>query len=215
VASAAPNREQLTALAGKDFDLLKKLEDLFETVLSTPVQPITANIDTDTTFTLENESGNKTILIPEEMLVASIGGPFTLTLTTGSGAVVLVPIAAFGDTILSGALKFSIEIDASGNVTSDSWFIDGSNARGTYREFSSGGMTSEVLSALGTAAQPWIFPVPFVANPLTWPVMATTAPFFATTANTTQTSVISYGWDTSGAGVTNSRRVQAIGRWRT
>ena len=66
------------------------------------------------------------IYIPAAYLVASAAGPFALTISTpAGGSSVIVPILKNGDTLLSGNLFFSVYVDPSGNVTSDSFSVSG------------------------------------------------------------------------------------------
>jgi hypothetical protein len=105
-----------------------------------PIFPIPDPISGDRTYLLRNYPRTAVIEIPESSLMASSGGPFVLTLSTGvSGAkTIQVPIAASGDTILSGPLLFDITVDASGNVKSKAWEVSGSNPNGNYRLGSDG-----------------------------------------------------------------------------
>lgn len=163
-------RDQLKSIAGgDDHDVIRQLENLFALVNEVPslqddndsntlgiatlsdlvrpitiepVQPITGQIGVNTTYTISSVATIKTIWIPAAYLVASAGGPFTLTITTGAGTTVKVPIAAFGDTISSGDLLFDVQIDASGNVISKSWEISGSNTNGIWVVKSDGNMDS-------------------------------------------------------------------------
>jgi len=93
-----------------------------------------------------------TIIIPAATLVSASGGPYTLTIKTASGTVVYVPIIKNGDTLLSGALQFNTYVDASGNVTSDAWEIEGSNSDGDYCLANTGRMFCESVLASRTAA---------------------------------------------------------------
>jgi hypothetical protein len=74
-------------------------------------------------------------------MVAASGGPYNLTISSGlGGSSIIVPIIKAGDTLLSGNLFFNIYVDGSGNVTSDSFIINASNANGIYEIFSDGTM---------------------------------------------------------------------------
>lgn len=106
----------------------------------TPLQPLTNPITTNTTYTIPSNIKSAIILIPATLLKAGTGGPWLLTITSGSGTTVTVPISASGDTITSPNLMFNIYVDGSGNVSSDAWTISGSNANGTYIKFSDGTM---------------------------------------------------------------------------
>lgn len=102
------------------------------TEIGLPIQPLSAAISTNTTYTLENIPGIKTILIPSAYLVASSGGAYLLTLSTGVGTDTTVPIAAFGNTITSGDLLFDIYINSSGDVIPKAWSIRGYNSNGVF-----------------------------------------------------------------------------------
>ncbi len=129
-------RDQVAIIVGTEDgqpQRIRAFEDLLASILTDPVEVVTSPVSGNTTYTISNVIGFQSILIREANLVASAGGPFTLTITTGVGDVVYVPIAAFGDTILSGDLLFDIYVDSSGNVISKDWEISGSNANGSYR----------------------------------------------------------------------------------
>jgi len=103
---------------------ISTLSDLVRPITIDPIQPLSAQISSNTTYTLtggEATEGMKTVLIPSAYLVASAGGPFTLTITTGLGTTETVTISAAGSTIVSGDLIFNIQVDASGNVNAQ-WF---------------------------------------------------------------------------------------------
>lgn len=111
--------------------------------LSIPILPLSAAISANFVYnTIPNTQGQYSIYIPAAYLVASSGGPYTLTLSTGVAGktTVLVPICNTGDTLLSGNLLFNVYVDALGNVTSDAWTVSGSNSNGTYIKFSDGTM---------------------------------------------------------------------------
>lgn len=103
---------------------ISTLSDLVRPITINPIQPLSAQISANTTYTLtaaQATEGMKTILIPAAYLVASAGGPFTLTITTGAGTTETVTISAAGSTIISGDLMFNIQVDAGGNVNAQ-WF---------------------------------------------------------------------------------------------
>jgi hypothetical protein len=134
-ASKQLTRDQFAIIAGPEkgqHQRITALEDLVASVNSDPTEAVSSPVSGNTTYTISNVIGFQSILIRKANLVASAGGPFTLTITTGSGDVVYVPIAAFGDTILSGDLLFDVYVDSSGNVISKDWVISGSNTNGAY-----------------------------------------------------------------------------------
>lgn len=157
-------RDQVEKVTGDNHQRIKEFEKLLNALSSDPVEPITVAITGDTTYTLANERGTQTILIPEAMLKASAGGPFTLTITTGVGDSVVVPIAASTDTILSGDLLFDIYIDSSGNVISKAWGIAALNSTGSYILDNYGNLDQfqyNVTVSSG-ASYTWTFPRKFV-----------------------------------------------------
>jgi len=89
------------------------------------VYPLTGTVSSDTTYTISVYPQMMTVIIPKAYLVASSGGPYTLTLTTGvSGKeTVIVPIASVYYSITSNSLRFGVYIDSEGNVTSDDFSI--------------------------------------------------------------------------------------------
>lgn len=123
----------------------KSILDLLDKInTTTTIQPIPGKVSSDVTY-IVNGLGVQTVLIKATSLKASSGGPYRLTITSGTGSDVLVPIAASGDTILSGDLLFDIYIDSSGNVISKAWEISGSNTDGVYSKTSTGDMIQEGL----------------------------------------------------------------------
>jgi len=131
-------RDQVSEVTGGNHQRIKEFEKLLDAINAPPVAPITAPISGNTVYNIGTDVTFQTIWITAANLKASAGGPFTLTLTTGSGSTVVIPIGASTDTILSGDLLFDIYVDSSGNVISKDWTISGSNANGNY-EYSSGG----------------------------------------------------------------------------
>lgn len=160
-------RDQVEKVTGDNHQRIKEFEKLLNALSSDPVEPITVAITGNTTYTLANERGTQTILIPEAMLKASAGGPFTLTITTGVGDSVIVPIGASTDTIMSGDLLFDIYIDSSGNVISKDWSVYGSTTTGQYVKRSNGGLDQHGSSVWSMVADVFAlytvtFPVPFI-----------------------------------------------------
>lgn len=216
MALVAPNRKQLETMTGKDHDLLTKIESLFQIVAALPVQPITTAIDSNETYSLVNEEGQQVILIPESMLVASVGGPFILTLTTGVGTDLQVPIAAAGDTITSGDLLFRVNIDSLGNLSSESWSITGSNANGEYQLSWDGTMKAWLTLTGGIAVQVWAYPREFAAPPVVpAPGMIGAGAIFASVSANSTIGITTSGWNAAGAPDTSDRYCSADGRWRT
>ena len=93
---------------------------------------------------------------------ASSGGPYTVTLTTGTGSTVVVPIPASGDTVYSNPLVFMLYIDPSGNVIDGPWKISGSNSNGSYIQFDDGTMECRGYKATGFTPGLVTLPVPFI-----------------------------------------------------
>jgi hypothetical protein len=126
-------------------DMGKKINQLSANIPSGPpvlISPLSASPPRNVTFTLPSgSSGWLPVYIPASYLVAASGGPYVLTITSGSGSVVQVPIIKNGDTLLSGNLFFWVYVDASGNVTSDAWSVKGSNTNGAYEESMDGSAT--------------------------------------------------------------------------
>jgi len=120
-------------------------------------------------FNASTQNGVKSykVYIPSASLVAGSGGPYTLTITTGSGDSVWVPISATGNTLystsgVSNNLMFNIYVDSSGNVTSDDWQISGSNSNGSFIQFSDGTMEEYKLGTITAYPTLITFPVPFI-----------------------------------------------------
>jgi hypothetical protein len=163
-------RDQIAIIAGEEKgqpQRIRALEGLVAAIDSDPIEAISSPVSGNTTYTISNVIGFQSILIRKANLVASAGGPFTLTITTGSGDVVYVPIAASGDTILSGDLLFDVYVDSSGNVISKDWEIYGSNSVALGYKLGSSGDASQFGTYVGKA----------MSN--------TTANYFGTTSGTT------------------------------
>ena len=102
---------------------------------------VTGNIATNRNIKLYYNAGTLNgvkryfvILTPQ----ASSGGPFTVTITTGTGKTVIVPIAASGDTLTSPDLQIEVTVDPSGNVRSASFTVSGSNSNGSWVTYGDG-----------------------------------------------------------------------------
>ena len=122
------------------------------------VSPLSAAPSANVIYTLPlTYPATHKIYIPAAYLVASSGGPYTLTIKTATGtSVVYVPIIKSGDTLLSGNLLFDVYVDASGNVTSDAWEISASGTYGNYAQKNNGEMTcrwnpSTIYATSGTS----------------------------------------------------------------
>jgi len=123
-------------------------------------------------FNASTQNGVKSykVYISSASLVAGSGGPYTLTITTGSGNSVWVPISATGNTLystsgVSNNLMFNIYVDSSGNVTSDDWQISGSNSNGSFVQFADGTMECRALIPGATYGSTQTFPGAFTARP--------------------------------------------------
>ena len=135
------------------------------------ITPLPARPSGNVTYAVPSTSGIYQIYIPSSYLVATSGGPFTLTLNTSKNAAsVVVPIGAYGNTISSGNLFFNVYVDASGNVTTDAWEISGSNSNGSYEQRSNGNMTCTGWAYVIGAVNPVIvtaitMPGNFISSP--------------------------------------------------
>ena len=130
------------------------------------INPLPARPSGNVTYAVPSTSGIYQIYIPSSYLVATSGGPFTLTLNTSKNAAsVVVPIGASVNTISSGNLFFNIYVDASGNVTSDAWEISGSNSNGSYEQRSNGEMICRQSVTMAANTDTAItFPIPFISS---------------------------------------------------
>lgn len=206
-------RDQVVAIVGDNQQRIKAFEALLSSIPGDPVTPIDSPLGSDTSYTVPNIVGRKTILIEASDLVASLGGPFILTITTGTGSVVRVPIAAAGQSILSGDLLFDIWIDAAGNVTSSGWSIRILGGTSNAQLDSTGWKVERISLALGAATQAWTFARDFASPPEVITVMEVGAAEFATFDNLTVSGVDTLGWDAAGAPSTGPRSAVAIGPW--
>ena len=149
---------------------------------------------------------------------ASSGGPYTVTLTTGTGSTVVVPIPASGDTVYSNPLVFMLYVDPSGNVIDGPWKISGSNTYGSYNMFDDGTMIEQGNSngANYSNGQLITFPSPFIARP-TVQYTIEDNPAYATHSGIYSVSVTTFNvtmHDASGTGTNRAGDWFAIGRWR-
>lgn len=115
-------------------DILVKLNQLGSAMPTLLLNVLDSAPSSNVTVTLSKAPGFYTVYIPDSFLIAQTGGPYTVTLTTGVGDTVSIPIAPSGETITSGNLVFTIYVDSSGNVSSEAWNILGSNSSGPYIE---------------------------------------------------------------------------------
>jgi hypothetical protein len=221
--------EQIPSLEdGQDDNTLaiSTLSDLVRPITINLIQPLPAPVSSNTTYTLiggEATEGMKTIFIPSASLIASAGGPFTLTISTGIGTVCLVPISANGDTITSGDLMFDIHIDSAQNIAAKAWDITGSNSNGFYQKKNSGymeqwGQIAGMLVADGTA--PVVFPTTFSSAPIIWTghtISATSASVSSTTSiisSSISVTGCTLAQDSFGTNAINETWL-AKGRWTT
>jgi hypothetical protein len=146
-----------------DLDLLKKINEVSEGG-SSVISPLKSVPNGNVIYPLPNGTGSYTVFIPSPYLVASFGGPYTLTLKTTAGNTVVVPIAALDDTLLSGGLLFNVYFDSSGNIAADAFEISGSNANGSWIKFGDGTMeqwgTYQATLVLSGAVQAVSSPYP-------------------------------------------------------
>jgi hypothetical protein len=185
-----------------------------------PLQPLTSTLSGNFTYSAPSTSGFYSVYIPSAYLVAASGGPYTLTIQSGSipGSTVKVPISAFGNTIASGNLLFDIYVDSNSNVTAKDFQVSGSNSNGSYVQFADGTMEEWGTSASYTngAGVTITLPVPF--KDATYIVnqtrvrsgstnSSTSAPPFAYVVSTSQFTLTSGGTENTPSYWT------AIGRW--
>ena len=113
---------------------LSKGATLEKIALAGIINPLNAQINVDTTYTIANSPAIYTVIIPKAYLLSSNASTQSLIITTGvaNTETVIVPISPSSDTITSSSLMFNLYIDATGNVYSDAWTISGSNSNGSY-----------------------------------------------------------------------------------
>ena len=174
-------------------------------------------------FNASTQNGVKSykVYIPSASLVAGSGGPYTLTITTGSGNSVWVPISATGNTLystsgVSNNLMFNIYVDSSGNVTSDDWQISGSNSNGRFVQFADGTMLGMGQYTTSGSAVSWTFPVAFISPPFTWAQGYTQSglSFYISVGAPSDTAGNGYAALTVGGAANYPFWGYEIGRWR-
>ena len=177
------------------------------------IKPLSGTVSGNTTYnTIPNVAGTHIIYIPAAYLVAASGGPWTLTLGTGSGTTVVVPIAAAGDTLLSGALLFNVYVDGSGNVTSDFFEVQGGNSSGQWIKSSTGKLDqySNTGAFVSTGVSSFSFPVAFIGGTVTVTCSNYPTGSHAIAEAWAQNLSTLYCYALSG----NNVEWHAIGRWR-
>ena len=139
---------------------------------------VSGAINTNRTVTLYYNNGTQNGVKRYTVLCyanASSGGPYNVTLTTGSGATVLIPISASGDTAYGTPTMLLIYVDSNGNVCSSGDIVDsGSNSNGSYVKFADGTMICKGIhssdQAIGAnaiiAAQYQTFAAAFASVPV-------------------------------------------------
>ena len=129
---------------------------------------ISGSINANRTVNLYYNSGTQNGVKRYTVILASVassGGPYTVTLTTGTGATVVVPIAASGDTVYSNPLVFMLYVDSSGNVIDGPWKISGGNTNGSYIMFDDGTMECRNGGVTVNNGGSITFPQPFASRP--------------------------------------------------
>ena len=194
---------------------------------------ISGSINANRTVNLYYNSGTQNGVKRYTVILASVassGGPYTVTLTTGTGATVVVPIVASGDTVYSNPLVFMLYIDGSGNVIDGPWKISGSNTNGFYIMSDDGTMecwyvSSNLLTTNGGSAPPiyynntsFTFPILFVGNlPVVTPMRQGGANAFSWGAENNGSpslSVTGIFYCSIGPNTTLYPGYRAIGRWK-
>ena len=179
-----------------------------------PFQPLVTAPTTDSTYTLPNVVGVHRVYFPKAYMVAASGGPWTVTITTGSGDVVKVPICKAGDTLDSGNLLFNVYIDSSGNTTSDAWQVSAHNSNGSWIKFADG--TMECLAgyvALSVIQTTFTFPATFIATPVVHPTLDSFQPEVSP-IGTLNRSTTGFIFNIATAGGSRTGCWRAIGRWK-
>ena len=192
---------------------------------------ISGSINANRTVNLYYNSGTQNGVKRYTVILASVassGGPYTVTLTTGMGATVVVPIAASGDTVYSNPLVFMLYVDSSGNVIDGPWKISGGNTNGSYIMFDDGTMECREFGTSGVAVistgygayyystVTWTFPSVFSAAPYVYGQAYTDAAgafsMIIDVPSTTTVNLRLLRYYTTSA--VWSCQIRAIGRWK-
>jgi hypothetical protein len=130
-----------TAIVGSRWRVRKVSNGNMAEVPSTIFQPLTsvAASGASVTYTLPLAVGERKAYIPQAYLKTA-GNAGTLTITTGSGTPLVIPLAASTDTITSGDALIPVYIAPDGSVVAENWGISGSNSNGTYIRYGDGTM---------------------------------------------------------------------------
>lgn len=204
-----PQTNDPTQIQKAILDLLSKInrsysdlslsDDALSSEINGVISPLSSTIAADTTFSeMPTTQGVYRIYIPTAYLVASSGGPFTLTLSNGVGSTILVPISASGDTITSDDLLFEVYVDPLGNLISGSWQITGSNSNGTYEKSNDGSMIQRGLYPVASCTFA-------AAGSIFLGGMVPTIPF-PTSFNSTEYSVADKAYSSSSEGIWTGQR---------
>ena len=138
---------------------------------------ISGSINANRTVNLYYNSGTQNGVKRYTVILASVassGGPYTVTLTTGTGATVVVPIAASGDTVYSNPLVFMLYVDSSGNVIDGPWKISGGNTNGSYIMFDDGTMICRISTGITGSAGNITVTLPVASSITDYDVKTTT-----------------------------------------
>jgi len=127
-----------------------KLDELDDTSANEVFQPLAsvAASGANVTYTIPFVVGKRTAYIPAAYLKTA-GAVGTLTITTGSGTPLVIPLSASGDTITSGDALIPVYIAPSGSVIAQDWTISGSNDNGSYEKHGNG-----MMEQFGTKSMP-------------------------------------------------------------
>ena len=101
----------------------KNLNALAVSAIVPLIQPLIVKVSSNTSYTIPNVVGFSKIMILSTFLVATAGGPFTFTLTTGKAgtSTIVIPVAAPPATPRN--LLFDIYVDSLGNIISSYWQV--------------------------------------------------------------------------------------------
>lgn len=125
----------------------------FSASLKTATELLSAQVTTTSTvITLANTPGIYNVVIPSAYMTANCatGVSAIVTVTTGTGATVIIPLCPKGDGLFSGNFYTSINIDSVGNCYSNYFNIIGANANGWW-ECDSNGNIKQYSIISGTA----------------------------------------------------------------
>ena len=134
------------------------------------IQPLAVQINTNTTYTIPNITGNYCCYIPATYLVSSSSSSCVLSISTGTGSQVKIPIASNSNSPTGlSSLYLPFYVDTSGDcVASGTETSSGSNSNGNWIQYADGTMIQwQFIATPGISTNVsgtfYSYPIPFAS----------------------------------------------------